>query len=166
MNKDKTQDTESPPLPEKPKSKLSIIKILIMGFLGLLLIGGGLVAYVLMTDEPPVGKEAQAGQIPLDHRVNMPLDPFLVNLADKESRRYLKLKVEFEVDSEESQKELEKFLPHIRDGLILLLSSKTYLDLSTMEGKQQLKEEIKKRVSNLPGGKKVSNVFFTEFVAQ
>ena len=166
MNKDKAQDTDTPPLPEKPKSKLSIIKILIMGFLGLLLIGGGLVAYVLMTDEPPVGKEAQAGQVPLDHRVTMPLEPFLVNLADKESRRYLKLKLELEVDSEGSQKELEKFLPHIRDGLILLLSSKTYLDLSTMEGKQQLKEEIKKRVSALPGGKKVSNVFFTEFVAQ
>ena len=94
------------------------------------------------------------------------MDPFLVNLADKESRRYLKLKVELEVDSEGSEKELEKFLPHIRDGLILLLSSKTYLDLSTVEGKQQLKEEIKRRVSALPGGKKVSNVFFTEFVAQ
>jgi flagellar FliL protein len=166
MNKDKAQDTDSPPLPEKPKSKRSIVKILIMGFLGLLLIGGGLVAYVLMTDEPPVGQEAQAGQVPLDHRVTMALDPFLVNLADKESRRYLKLKVELEVDSEGSEKELEKFLPHIRDGLILLLSSKTYLDLSTVEGKQQLKEEIKRRVSALPGGKKVSNVFFTEFVAQ
>lgn len=166
MNKDKAQDTDTPPLPEKPKSKLSIIKILIMGFLGLLLIGGGLVAYVLMTDEPPRGKEAQAGQVPLDHRVTMPLDPFLVNLADKETRRYLKLKLELEMDSEGSQKELEKFQPHIRDSLILLLSSKTYLDLSTMEGKQQLKEEIKKRVSTLPGGKKVSNVFFTEFVAQ
>jgi flagellar FliL protein len=166
MTKDKAQDTDSPPLPEKPKSKRSIVKILIMGFLGLLLIGGGLVAYVLMTDEPPVGQEAQAGQVPLDHRVTMALDPFLVNLADKESRRYLKLKVELEVDSEGSEKELEKFLPHIRDGLILLLSSKTYLDLSTVEGKQQLKEEIKRRVSALPGGKKVSNVFFTEFVAQ
>ncbi|MEJ2071229.1 MAG: hypothetical protein P8X65_12175 [Syntrophobacterales bacterium] len=93
MNKDKVQDTDTPPLPEKPKSKRSVIKILIMGFLGLLLIGGGLVAYVLVTDEPPVGKEAQAGQVPLDHRVTMPLDPFLVNLADKETRRYLKLKV-------------------------------------------------------------------------
>jgi flagellar protein FliL len=166
MNKDKAQDTDSPPLPEKPKSKRSIIKILIMGFLGLLFIGGGLVAYVLVTDEPPVGQEAQAGQVPLDHRVTMALDPFLVNLADRESRRYLKLKVELEVDSEGSQEELKKFLPHIRDGLILLLSSKTYLDLATVEGKQQLKEEIKKRVSALPGGKKVSNVFFTEFVAQ
>lgn len=166
MAKEKAQDTETPSLPEKAKSKLSVKKILIMGFLGLLLIGGGLVAYIIVVDEPPVGKEAQASQASLHSRVTMPLDPFLVNLADKESRRYLKLKVELEVDGEGTIKEMEKFLPHIRDALILLLSSKTYLDLSSLEGKQQLKEEIKKRVTALPGGKKVSNVFFTDFVAQ
>lgn len=166
MAKDKVQDTETPAPPAKAKSRLSVIKVLIMGFLGLLLIGGGLVAYIWMTDDPTVGEEAQAGQVSLHERVTMPLDPFLVNLADKESRRYLKLKVELEVDREATAKELEKFTPNIRDALILLLSSKTYLDISSFEGKQQLKDEIKQRVAALPGGKKVSNVFFTEFVAQ
>lgn len=166
MAKDKVQDTETPAPPAKAKSRLSVIKVLIMGFLGLLLIGGGLVAYIWMTDDLAVGEEAQAGQVSLHDRVTMPLDPFLVNLADKESRRYLKLKVELEVDREATAKELEKFTPNIRDALILLLSSKTYLDISSFEGKQQLKDEIKQRVAALPGGKKVSNVFFTEFVAQ
>jgi flagellar FliL protein len=137
-----------------------------MGFLGLLLIAGGLVAYVLMTDDPTVGQEAQASQGSLPDRVTMPLEPFLVNLADKESRRYLKLKVELEVDREATAQELEKFTPNIRDALILLLSSKTYLDISSFKGKQQLKEEIMQRVAALPGGTKVSNVFFTDFVAQ
>ena len=127
---------------------------------------GGLVAYILMSDDPPVGKEAQASQTTPKNSVTLPLEPFLVNLADRESRRYLNLKVELEVDSEGIAKELEKSLPRIRDALILLLSSKTYLDLSTYEGKQQLKQEIKKRVTALPGGSKVSEVFFTEFVAQ
>ena len=163
MARDKAQDTETPRPPPPAKSKLSIKKILIMGFLGLLLVGGGLVAYLLMTDDP--GQVAQASQA-VHERVTMPLEPFLVNLADKDSRRYLKLKVELEVDHEKSAKELEKFTPNIRDALILLLSSKTYLDISSSEGKQQLKEEIKKKVAAVPGGKKVSNVFFTEFVAQ
>ena len=74
--------------------------------------------------------------------------------------------MEIEVDSDETVKEMEKSLPRLRDALILLLSSKTYLDLSSFEGKQQLKKEIKQRLSALPGGKKVSDVFFTEFVAQ
>ena len=96
----------------------------------------------------------------------MPLEPFLVNLADKESRRYLKLKVELEVNNEETAKELEKSMPRIRDALILLLSSKTYLDLASYQGKKQLKQEIKQKVTALPGGNKISDVFFTEFVAQ
>ena len=64
------------------------------------------------------------------------------------------------------EKELEKIQPRIRDTLILLLSSKTYLDLSSLEGKQQLKQEIKQKIAALPSGRKVSDVFFTEFVAQ
>jgi len=89
-----------------------------------LLIGGGLSAFVLLVDDSPAGNEGKASQKAKEDRVNMPLEPFLVNLADKESRRYLKLKVELEVDNEKSLKELEKSLPRIRDALILLLSSK------------------------------------------
>ena len=166
MAREKPQEIEAPLPNDKTGPKRNLKKILILAFIGLLLAGGGLVAYILVTDEPPVGKEAQASQPAPKHVVTMPLDPFLVNLADKESRRYLKLKVELEVDNEGTAKELEKSLPRIRDALILLLSSKTYLDLSSYEGKQQLKQEIKKRVTALPGGSKVSEVFFTEFVAQ
>ena len=166
MAKDKPQETEAALPTENTKPKCRFKKILILALVGLLLVGGGLVAFILMSDEPPVGKEAQASQTIPKSAVTMPLEPFLVNLADRESRRYLKLKVELEVDSEGTAKELENSLPRIRDALILLLSSKTYLDLSTYEGKQQLKQEIKQRVTALPGGSKVSEVFFTEFVAQ
>ena len=166
MAKEKPQETDTVPPAESVKPKRSLKKILILAFVGLFLAGGGLVAYILLTDDPPAGKEAQASQPAPKHGVTMPLEPFLVNLSDKESRRYLKLKIELEVDSEGTAKELEKSLPRIRDALILLLSSKTYLDLSSFEGKQQLKQEIKKRVTALPGGNKVSDVFFTEFVAQ
>ena len=166
MAKEKPQETEAALPTENTKPKCRFKKILILALVGLLFVGGGLVAYILMSDDPPVGKEAQASQTTPKNSVTMPLEPFLVNLADRESRRYLKLKVELKVDSEGTAKELEKSLPRIRDALILLLSSKTYLDLSTYEGKQQLKQEIKKRVAALPGGSKVSEVFFTEFVAQ
>ena len=162
----KAQAIEAAPANDQTKPKRSLKKILMLAIVGLLLIGGGLGAYLFLSDDAPAAKEAQASHGPSKHAVTMPLDPFLVNLADKESRRYLKLKVELEVDSEGDAKELEKSLPRIRDALILLLSSKTYLDLSTYEGKQQLKQEIRQRVTALPGGGKISEVFFTEFVAQ
>ena len=165
MAKEKTKDPEASSPAETAKTRRSLKKILIMGLLGLLLMGGGLVVYVMFSDDPPA-KEAHASQASAKHVVNMPLEPFLVNLADQDSRRYLKLKVELEVNNEEAAKELEKSMPRIRDALILLLSSKTYLDLASYQGKQQLKEEIKQKVSALPDGKKVTDVFFTEFVAQ
>lgn len=147
----------------KPKGKK---KILLLALVGLFLIGGGLAAFIFLGDDPPVGKEAQASQVAHKERVFMTLEPFLVNLADKETRRYLKLKVELEVENEKALKELEKSIPRLRDSFIMLLSSKTYLDLSSLEGKQQLKQELKKRVAALPGGQKVGDLFFTEFVAQ
>lgn len=154
---------ESVEVPARPKGKK---KIVILALLGLLLTGGGLAAYLLLGEEAPAGKEAQASPPVPKERVFLTLEPFLVNLADKETRRYLKLKVELEVENEKALKNLEKSLPRLRDAFIMHLSSKTYLDLATLEGKQQLKQELKQRVAALPGGQKVSDLFFTEFVAQ
>jgi flagellar FliL protein len=167
MAKEKPPETEAAAVEGSAKPKGKFKKILILGGLGLILMAGGLAAYVFLSDDPAEIQAHASQPAPKhDHAVSMPLEPFLVNLGDRDSRRYLKLKLDLEVDSEGTAKELEKSLPRIRDALILLLSSKTYLDLSTIDGKQQLKQEIKKRITEIPGGSKVSDVFFTEFVAQ
>ena len=155
--------SEEQPLPAKKKGK----KILFLAALVLGLAAGGGLAYLLLSDDPEApGPAAPAKAAPPSPGAVMPLEPFLVNLADQESRRYLKLKVELEVDQEKHVKELEKSVSRMRDALILLLSSKTYTEISTQEGKRRLKEEILQRLAALPGGKKVKGVFFTEFVAQ
>ncbi len=149
--------------PKTGKTKKIIVLALSVLLLGVV---GGL-AYLLLTDDPsPLGKESQAAPAPHAEKAIMPLEPFLVNLADRETRRYLKLKVELEVDQEKSVKDLEKSLSPIRDALIMLLSSKTYVDISTVEGKRQLKQDILQRLATVSGGQKVKNVYFTEFVAQ
>lgn len=144
--------------PPKPKGKLK--KIIMLLVLFLVLLGGGGFAYLLLFDEPSPGTAAHV------EKSIMPLEPFLVNLADKDARRYLKVKIDLEVDNEKAVKELEKSMPRIRDQLIFLLSSKSYQDISTPEGKHQLKKDIMARMSALPTGKKISGAFFTEFVAQ
>ena len=122
--------------------------------------GGG--AYFFLMGEAPAKGESPAHA----ERHIMTLDPFLVNLADKDSRRYLKVKLDLEVPNEKAAKELEKSLPRLRDATILLLSSKSYADISTSEGKLQLKQQLLQQMTGLPGGKKIHGVFFTEFVAQ
>ncbi|MBM4284337.1 MAG: flagellar basal body protein FliL [Deltaproteobacteria bacterium] len=150
--------------PVQKKRKWGKIILLFLGVF--ILAGGGGLAYIILFDDPPPpgkGNRPPKAQAP---QALMPLDPFLVNLADKDARRYLKLKLELEVDSEKSIKELEKSLPRIRDALILLLSTKTYAELATAEGKLQLKGEILQRLTKMPGGQKIIGAYFTEFIAQ
>jgi len=144
--------------PPKPKGKLK--KIILYFFLLIFLVGGGGFAYLAFFDEPAPAKKEHA------ERAIMSLQPFLVNLADRDARRYLKVKIELEVNNEKTAKELEKSMPRIRDQLIFLLSSKSYQDIATPEGKHQLKKEILQRLAAAPHGKKITGAFFTEFVAQ
>jgi flagellar FliL protein len=144
--------------PPKPKGKLK--KIILFVLLPILLLGGGAFVYLAFFDDSSPAK--------VEHHAKalMPLEPFLVNLADKDARRYLKVKIDLEVDNEKAAKELEKFMPRIRDQLIFLLSSKSYPDIATPEGKHQLKKDILARLHAIPAGKKISAAYFTEFVAQ
>ncbi|HML54892.1 MAG TPA: flagellar basal body-associated FliL family protein [Solidesulfovibrio magneticus] len=95
---------------------------------------------------------------------NVALPPFVVNLADPNARRYLKVVLEVEVTS--NPELLEDNKAKIRDALLMLLSSKTSQDLSTLEGKILLRKEIVDRLNQAIGQPKVSRVYFTDFVIQ
>jgi len=94
------------------------------------------------------------------------IPPFLVNLADPQGRRYLKLALDVEVRDKSAADELNKNMPKIKDSLLLLLSSKTYEDLASIENKILLKKEIVERMTLVLGEQKVMRVYITEIVIQ
>jgi flagellar FliL protein len=94
------------------------------------------------------------------------LDPFIVNINDRERDRYLKLRAELELGKETAADALEKRNPEVRDLVISLLSSKSFEEIRTIEGKNFLREEIIVRLNALVGAGSVRKVFFTEFVVQ
>jgi flagellar FliL protein len=94
------------------------------------------------------------------------LPTFLVNLADPLGRRYLKLEVEVEVRDADAQAALTKYEAKIKDTLLLLLSSKTYEGLSTIQAKVELKQEIADRLNQIIGNGGVLRVYITEMVIQ
>lgn len=96
----------------------------------------------------------------------VPLPVFLVNLADPLGRRYLKLGVEVEVRDIQVVEALAKYQAKIKDTLLLLLSSKTYDGLSTMEAKVELKQEIADRLNLILGKGSVLRVYITEMIVQ
>ena len=57
-------------------------------------------------------------------------------------------------------------MPKVKDTLLLLLSSKSFEEISSMDRKIELKNQIVERLNQIVGKGKVRNVYFTEFVVQ
>lgn len=94
------------------------------------------------------------------------LDPFIVNISGETSPRFLKLKVELEADSPETKMELDARRPQLRDTTLLLLASRRLPEVSELEGRALLKDDLRDRMNELLSKGEVSSVLFTEFVVQ
>ena len=74
----------------------------------------------------------------------MPLDPFTVNLADRDAERYAQIGVTLEIDDPKVGEELKTYMPAIRNNILMLLAHKTAGELLTREGKLKLMREIRR----------------------
>ncbi len=108
------------------------------------------------------GKEGGKGGSPL----TFALEPFILNLADIESNRYLKISITLEFDAPRTVQDAEKRVPQIRDAMILLMSSLTYGDIHSVAGKLTLQSEIQNRISKIVEPGAVKRVYFTDLVVQ
>jgi flagellar protein FliL len=72
----------------------------------------------------------------------LPLEPFIVNLADKESDRYAQIGITLQVQDPAAAEKLKAFMPAVRNSILLVLTHKTSHELLEREGKQALAEEI------------------------
>jgi len=111
------------------------------------------------------GHEGREAARPHDIGEIFELEPFIVNLQDNTGSRYLKVSIHLELDPM-TLEEAKLRTAQIRDAIIILLSSKSYADVGTVQGKYQLRDEIMARVNHILTGGKVRNVYFTEFVIQ
>jgi flagellar FliL protein len=159
---------------EKKEGGSKLLLIVIIVLLLILLIVGGLVAYFLLKGDETQDQPQEPQKIEKKKKVeNMteigpiyPLDQFIVNLVSNNSSRYLKCKIDLELDSPELQQEVDKKLPAIRDLIIRILSSKTVEEIQTAKGKEKLKEEIKRKINEILTTGEIRHVYFTEFVIQ
>jgi len=159
--------------PKKGNKKLIVIiaaAVLLVG------IGGGAIAFIVKqkaaaaaaaADEED-GGDGEAGEDASPakaetHRPDtkhvptfVPLEPFVVNLADKEVERFAQVGVTLEVDDAKFADQLKAYMPAIRNGILMVLAHKTSAELLTQEGKLALQKEIL-RESVLPLGIEVDD---------
>jgi flagellar FliL protein len=95
-----------------------------------------------------------------------PLEPFLANLADENANRYLKATIQVEFANAEPPPAFEGRMPQIRDAVLTLLTSRTFADIRTPSGKEDLRDDLVDRLNHVLQSSSVKAVYFTEFIVQ
>jgi flagellar FliL protein len=160
---------------EAPKKGKNTLLIIIIAALVVVLVIVGVVVMMLAGGDEEQSQGGSSGSTKEKPMKNLdamevgpmfPLDTFTVNLLSDSGRRYLKVQMNLELDDEELAAELETKTAVIRDLVIRLLSSKTLEEISTIKGKDKLKEQIVNQLNLRLRDGNVRNVYFTEFVVQ
>ena len=104
---------------------------------------------------------AEMGQI-------YPIPTLNVNLADPTGITYLAitLALEFDPKNADLYAEVESKMPRINDMVITVLSSKAYEEISTSQGKINLKNEFLRRINSMLAKGRLYNVYITGFTVQ
>lgn len=159
--------------PPPAKSKLMIF--LMLGVIGLMSIAGGLAAPMLLGMVSPAGKETaekEGASSPGSKTAFVAFGDVIVNLAEKELTRYLRVKIMLVVDIKEEKNITELLAKNkivLKSWLIGYLSDRALTEVSGAAGINRLRREIEDQFNNLlfpDGGRKIKDVLFEEFVVQ
>ena len=157
-----TADEAAPP----PKGKKKLI-IIIAAALVVVLAGGG-AALMLMKKSSAAAEEAaeaaeaedgkparkeEAKRDPKAVPVFVPLDPFTVNLADRDADRYAQVAVTLELADATLEPQIKSYMPAVRHNILLALSDRTAGELLARDGKQALAERIRRETARALGYK-------------
>jgi flagellar FliL protein len=134
----------------------------------------------------PVAEETaatEAHEIIPGEGIMLNMSTKIINLVDPTGRKYIRVTIvaEFAPDNPEYEslpeeekaayllefeEKLNSRLPIMDDTVITLLSTKTYEDLYTAEGKEKLRAEIMQILSEKLVDLHIISIYFTEFVVQ
>ena len=152
------------------KHRISLLAFVTAAGLIFLLNQGNLEAQEEVTKEEKVeGKSSSEEPKPVKKvkkDLMFHLDPFIVNLAKSGGNRFLKMTVSLEMSSPKVRLELKKNIQKITDSILLLLSTKVFKDVYSVQGKFTLKGEITTRVNQFLTEGQVKGAYFTEFIIQ
>lgn len=152
----------------QPKKKSRMMLFIILGAAILILGGGSFFAYTTFFAPQPIPEEATTAQTPPPNAVGemVALDPFVVNLADPKGNRYLKMTISMEVETVEAAERAKKLAPKLRDIVIMMLTSLSFEEVMTPEGKLRIRDELLDRFNRVTKPDRIKNIYFSEFVVQ
>jgi flagellar FliL protein len=142
--------------PPKGKKKLLII----VGAAVLVVVLAVVALLVLKKSPPPedaeAGEQAAPAKAVVKHDPKavptfVPLDPFTVNLADRDAERYAQVGITLEVGDTATGDQIKAYMPAIRNNILLVLAEKTAAQMMDREGKVKLAGQIQRETSRAMG---------------
>ena len=144
-----------------PKGRKKLIIIIVAAVL-VLAMGGG--AAFLLLKKKALDPDAEAGASseeqapakaakhdPKTVPVFVPLDPFTVNLADRDAERYAQIGITLEIDDSKTGDQIKAYMPAIRNNVLMAIADRTAAELQGREGKAALAERVRRETSRLLG---------------
>jgi flagellar FliL protein len=152
--------------PGKAKKKLPI-KLLIIGVVALLVVGGGGFAALKMF-KGKGHEEAKSGAPVAKPVAFIDMPDVLVNLSNSNSDRpqYLKVKIVLEVADQGLSDKVKPLMPRVTDLFQTYLRELRPSDLDGSVGLFRLREELTRRVNAVLAPNRVNAVLFKEIIIQ
>jgi flagellar FliL protein len=124
-----------------------------------------------ISEEEFADEEIDAEEETLLPALYIPLDPaFVVNFKGQDKARFLQITVEVMTRDPLVPELVKLHMPAIRNNLMLLFSDQSYDNISTLDGKEMLREEalevVQVTLEEETGDPGVEAVYFTSFVMQ
>lgn len=162
---------------EKKEKKGGKLKIVLVALIIIIAIGGGAFAGYYFFSKSN-NSQAKVNTMPIQNSVSTAnvatgivsgrtysADDFLVNLADADGKRYLKVKVYLGYENKKMDKELDTKKPMIRDSINSVLRSKKAADF-TDKGTEDMKKELLQRLNPLFTNGQLDNIYFYDIIVQ
>lgn len=145
-----------------PRGKKKLMLMAIIGLAVLLVVGGGGAAFYVMKQRAAAAaaaaeEDGEDGRAAKDAKHDaktakadlksaptfVALDPFTVNLADRDAERYAQVGMTLELTDPKSGDLLKAYMPAIRNNILLVLAGKTAAELMDHQGKLLLAAQVR-----------------------
>jgi flagellar FliL protein len=164
----------SPEAPDAPKSpeapKASNKRLIMIAAAVVVLLGGGGVTYWTLAGSAAESADAKALEPDAPPpAIVVPVDTFVVNLADPGGRTFLRVTLSLIVSDAHAAAELgesEVAKMRVRSAILELLALQTGQRLVTPDGKAELKSAIAESLGSAIANLHIADVLFSEFVVQ
>lgn len=94
------------------------------------------------------------------------LQPFIVNLADKEEPKYLRMTISLGIGEGGEEKPDPLFTTKVRNAILAIVTTKTADEILTVEGKTELRKEMLEAARKVVDKPSVHAIYITDFIVQ